>query len=44
MSLPSKITARIMETWAHGQDVRDALEVIDRAVRHSLRDVDHRSR
>lgn len=28
MSLPSKITARIMETWAHGQDVRDALEVI----------------
>ena len=29
MSLPSKITARIMETWAHGQDVRDALDVID---------------
>lgn len=28
MSLPSKITARIMETWAHGQDVRDALSVV----------------
>ncbi|WP_166969071.1 TIGR03084 family metal-binding protein [Brevibacterium atlanticum] len=27
MSLPSKITARIMETWAHGQDIRDALGV-----------------
>lgn len=25
MSVPSKITARIMETWAHGQDVADAL-------------------
>ncbi|MBD0323204.1 MAG: TIGR03084 family protein [Aldersonia sp.] len=25
MSLPSKITARIMETWAHGQDVVDAI-------------------
>ena len=25
MSLASKLTARIMETWAHGQDVRDAL-------------------
>ncbi|WP_210602834.1 TIGR03084 family metal-binding protein [Brevibacterium oceani] len=27
MSLPTKITARIMETWAHGQDIRDALKV-----------------
>lgn len=27
MSLASKITARLMETWAHGQDVADALEV-----------------
>jgi len=25
MSLASKVTARIMETWAHGQDVYDAL-------------------
>ena len=25
MSLASKMTARIMETWAHGQDVADAL-------------------
>ncbi len=25
MSLPSFITARLMETWAHGQDVADAL-------------------
>jgi uncharacterized protein (TIGR03084 family) len=28
MSVPSKITARIMETWAHGQDVADALGAI----------------
>nr|MCW2728155.1 hypothetical protein [Aeromicrobium sp.] len=28
MSLPSKITARIMETWAHGQDVVDALGLV----------------
>jgi uncharacterized protein (TIGR03084 family) len=27
MSVPSKITARIMETWAHSQDVADALGV-----------------
>jgi uncharacterized protein (TIGR03084 family) len=27
MSLPSKLSARIMETWAHGQDVADALGV-----------------
>lgn len=29
MSARSKITARIMETWAHGQDVRDALGVTE---------------
>jgi uncharacterized protein (TIGR03084 family) len=28
MSLASKLTARIMETWAHGQDVVDALGVL----------------
>lgn len=28
MSLASKLTARLMETWAHGQDVFDALGVI----------------
>ncbi|MCW2841095.1 MAG: hypothetical protein JWR55_2578 [Aeromicrobium sp.] len=28
MSLASKLTARIMETWAHGQDVVDALGVV----------------
>jgi uncharacterized protein (TIGR03084 family) len=27
MSLASKVTARFMETWAHGQDVADALGV-----------------
>lgn len=27
MSLASKVTARIMETWAHGQDVYDALGI-----------------
>lgn len=27
MSLASKVTARIMETWAHGQDVVDALGI-----------------
>lgn len=29
MAARSKVTARIMETWAHGQDVRDALGVTD---------------
>jgi uncharacterized protein (TIGR03084 family) len=29
MAARSKITARIMETWAHGQDVRDALGVAE---------------
>jgi uncharacterized protein (TIGR03084 family) len=28
MSLASSVTARIMETWAHGQDIADALGVI----------------
>jgi uncharacterized protein (TIGR03084 family) len=27
MSVPSKATARLMETWAHGQDVVDALHL-----------------
>jgi uncharacterized protein (TIGR03084 family) len=27
MSAASKVTARLMETWAHGQDVADALRV-----------------
>lgn len=27
MSLPSLVTARIMETWAHGQDIVDALGI-----------------
>lgn len=27
MSLASSLTARIMETWAHGQDIADALDV-----------------
>jgi len=27
MSLASKLTARLMETWAHGQDVVDALDL-----------------
>jgi uncharacterized protein (TIGR03084 family) len=30
MSVASQITARIMETWAHGQDVADALGVVRR--------------
>jgi uncharacterized protein (TIGR03084 family) len=28
MSLMSSVTARLMETWAHGQDVADALHVV----------------
>jgi uncharacterized protein (TIGR03084 family) len=27
MAVPSSVTARIMETWAHGQDIADALGV-----------------
>jgi uncharacterized protein (TIGR03084 family) len=30
MTIASVVTARIMETWAHGQDVRDALGVTGR--------------
>jgi uncharacterized protein (TIGR03084 family) len=30
MSVASSVTARIMETWAHGQDVADALGVVRR--------------
>ena len=40
MSLGSALTARIMETWAHGQDVYDALGV-DHAVTPALRQVAH---
>ncbi|HVT69897.1 MAG TPA: TIGR03084 family metal-binding protein [Trebonia sp.] len=37
MSVPSSITARIMETWAHGQDIRDTAGVatpVTRRLRH----------
>jgi uncharacterized protein (TIGR03084 family) len=27
MGIPSSITARLMETWAHGQDIRDAVGI-----------------
>lgn len=40
MSPPSMATARIMETWAHGQDVADALGV-DRVPTGRLRHVAH---
>ena len=40
MSLTSSVTARIMETWAHGQDVADALGV-HRAPTARLRHVCH---
>jgi uncharacterized protein (TIGR03084 family) len=38
MSLKSFVTARLMETWAHGQDVVDALDV-DRPATDRLRHV-----
>jgi uncharacterized protein (TIGR03084 family) len=38
MSVASSLTARIMETWAHGQDVFDALG-IDHPVTPALRHV-----
>ncbi len=38
MSLASKVTARVMETWAHGQDVVDALGLV-RAPTDRLRHV-----
>jgi uncharacterized protein (TIGR03084 family) len=40
MSIPSSFTARIMETWAHGQDVADALAAT-RAATPALRHVAH---
>ncbi len=40
MSAASAVTARIMETWAHGQDVADALGVV-RAPNRRLRHVAH---
>ncbi len=40
MSLASSITARLMETWAHGEDVADALGV-ERAPTRRLRHVAH---
>lgn len=40
MSAASMTTARIMETWAHGQDVADALGVV-RAPSNRLRNVAH---
>jgi uncharacterized protein (TIGR03084 family) len=38
MSVASTVTARLMETWAHGQDVADTLEVL-RVPTHRLRHV-----
>jgi len=40
MSIASSLTARIMETWAHGQDVADALGAT-RATTPALRQVAH---
>jgi uncharacterized protein (TIGR03084 family) len=40
MSAASMLTARIMETWAHGQDVADALDVV-REPSSRLRHVAH---
>ncbi|MEP7091738.1 MAG: TIGR03084 family metal-binding protein, partial [Nocardioidaceae bacterium] len=40
MSAASSVTARLMETWAHGQDVADALGVV-REPTHRLRHVAH---
>jgi uncharacterized protein (TIGR03084 family) len=40
MSIPSSLTARIMETWAHGLDVADALGAI-RPPTQALRQVAH---
>jgi uncharacterized protein (TIGR03084 family) len=40
MSAASSVTARIMETWAHGQDVADAVGV-ERAPTSALRQVAH---
>ena len=40
MSAKSSATARLMETWAHGQDVADVLKV-DRQPTHRLRHIAH---
>jgi uncharacterized protein (TIGR03084 family) len=40
MAVPSMATARIMETWAHGQDIADALAVSRQPTRR-LRNVAH---
>jgi uncharacterized protein (TIGR03084 family) len=40
MSATSKVTARLMETWAHGQDIADALGVT-RPATDRLRHVAH---
>ncbi|HEY7174337.1 MAG TPA: TIGR03084 family metal-binding protein [Micromonosporaceae bacterium] len=40
MSAASSVTARIMETWAHGQDVADALERV-RPATNRLRHIAH---
>jgi uncharacterized protein (TIGR03084 family) len=40
MSAASSVTARLMETWAHGQDIADALEVT-RPATARLRHVAH---
>jgi len=40
MAAPSMATARLMETWAHGQDIADALGVV-REPTHRLRHVAH---
>ncbi|WP_354639272.1 TIGR03084 family metal-binding protein [Kitasatospora camelliae] len=40
MKAPSMVTARLMETWAHGQDVADALGVVRRPTGR-LRQVAH---
>lgn len=40
MSVASSLTARLMETWAHGQDIADTVGV-QRAQTHRLRHVAH---
>jgi len=40
MSVASSLTARLMETWAHGQDIADTVGV-HRAPTHRLRHVAH---
>jgi uncharacterized protein (TIGR03084 family) len=40
MSVASSLTARLMETWAHGQDIADAVGA-QRAATHRLRHVAH---